>query len=618
MGNTTLTRRQLFHKLIVKFSKNAQEIDPLFLKYSRKVFNGRKSSSLTYKNRRAINQRTVSEPKPERVNPVTSGLTPYTGTWSTTEALHLLRRIGFGFKKADVDLLTSLSFNDAINTVLAVNNTPSAPPVNYYNNLEPDENGLPYGADWTNNSFPSYDLGNDTNGYRTESLRYWSLGLKLNHDITIKEKMTLFWYHFIPIDFGIVQQSENQYVNTNSARICYKYVKLFRDNVVTSNFKTLIRAMATQPAMMFYLNNQANSKNAPDENFAREIMELFTLGKDVTNVYSQADVVQASKLLTGWRVQNLNTDTESTNFILNRHDTTNKQFSAFFDNTMIPSSGEIEIDLFIDMIFSKSKIVSEYICRRLYRFFVYYDIDANIETNVIVPLAQVFVDSNWDIAPVLDKLFRSEHFFDMANRGVYIKSPFDVILGFMRSFNMNYNVSDSSNHQAQYEMWGLINYAVSEMEQSVGKVPTVSGWQAFYQKPSFHEYWINSNSIQRRFAWIGYFFYGFDVTSNGLTTRLEVNPIDFVKQFPNAICSNPDLLVSECIKYLLPIDLSLDQKNILKFRSLLSTGQPNYYWQEAWTNYIGNTNNVDFEAIVKPRLRNLLVTIVEFAEYQLM
>ena len=97
--------------------------------------------------------------------------------------------------------------------------------------------------------------------------------------------------------------------------------------------------------------------------------------------------------------------------------------------------------------------MSKYICRRLYRFFVYYDIDSNIETNVIEPLSQLFVSNNWNIKPVLEKLFKSEHFFDMANRGVYIKSPFDIILGGLRTFNVNCNVSDATNHEAQYEIW---------------------------------------------------------------------------------------------------------------------------------------------------------------------
>ena len=613
MGNIKLSRRALLGKLIKRLSKNAQEKDPLFEKYSRKIYTGRRSSSLTYKSRNPANNSEL-----ERVNPVLSGLAAYTGPWTTTEALHLLRRTGFGFKKSHVDTLASLPFTQAVNLVLNIDTTPPPPPVNYYQNEQPDENGLPYGADWTTNAFIGDDIGNDTNGYRTNGLAAWQLGLALNHDITIREKMVLFWYHLIPVDFEFVKQSSNEYANTNSARICYKYMKMFRDNA-TGNFKSLIRTMATQPAMMFYLNNQANTRTAPDENFAREVMELFTIGKDVENVYSQPDVIQAAKVLTGWRVQNLNTNTESTDFIPSRHDTSTKVFSAFFNGASIPSSGAAELDLFIDMIFSKSKIVSEYICRRIYRFFVYYDIDEYIEANVIVPLAQFFVASNWNIAPVLDRLFKSEHFYDMANRGVYIKSPFDLILGFMRTFNIKHNVSDLTNHEAQYDVWNTFNYALYEMQQAMGVIPNVSGWQAFYQKPSFHEYWINSSSIQRRFALIEYMMYGFDLTKNGLTTRFEVDCIAFVQQFPNTTCEDPNLLINECIKYLLPLDLSATQKATIKAQTLLSgSGQTtDYYWSSAWGTYIANPNDAN-RTIVNTRLKSLLLTIVEFAEYQLM
>jgi uncharacterized protein (DUF1800 family) len=615
MENSTLTRRQLFKKLIARLTNNAQDKDPLFEKYSRKIYNGRKYTSNFYKNKTSTGKNTETE----RVKPVTTSINPYSGTFGAREAIHLLKRTGFGFKKAYVDQLTALSLSDAVDLVLKIDPTTATLPVNYYENEKDgaDENKLPYGSTWINDFFTGYDIGNDTNGYRTQSLRAWSLGLALNQDITIREKMTLFWYHFIPIDFETIMQSPNEFSNTNSARICYRYMKNFRDNA-TGNFRQLIRNVATQPAMMFQLNNQANKKGAPDENFAREIQELFTIGKDVLNVYSQADIVEAAKVLTGWRVQDLNTATEKTIFVANRHDTSDKQFSAFFDNTVIKNSGETEIDAFIDMIFTKSKIVSEYICRRLYRFFVYYDIDANIETNVITPLAKLFVDSKWEILPVLESLFKSDHFYDMANRGVYIKSPFDVIIGAMRTFNATHNIADATNHELQYHVWNNFNWALNDMQQSMGSIPTVSGWQAFYQKPSFHEYWINSSSIQKRYGYIEYLLYGIEMEKNGATTKIEVDLIAFIQQFSATTCENPNLLVDECVKYLLPIDLSDDQKSSIKTKGLLSNQASDDYWTQSWKDYLANTTDMVKTDEVRRRLREMISTIVRLAEYQLM
>ncbi|MEO6902367.1 MAG: DUF1800 domain-containing protein [Bacteroidia bacterium] len=588
MSKNTFSRRALFENFL---KKDTSSNDPLFEKYAHKKTSARN---------------------------IRSGLAAYTGAWTVWETLHLLRRTGYGFTKTEVDALHSMGMSAAVDNILKINNTPPSPPVNYYNNTLADENNLPYGADWTTDAFSTGAVGRASNKYRWQGLQHWNLGLALNKENNIREKMVWFWYHFIPVDFENIFLSSNKFCNTNSARICYQYIKLLRDNAL-GNFKTIIRAVATQPAMMFYLNNNSNTKTAPDENFAREVMELFTLGKDPLSQYTQTDVEQAAKLLTGWRVQDLNTANTTTQFNANLHDTSDKQFSSFFNNKTISNLGTKELDAFFDMIFSKSKVVSEYICRRLYRYFVYYDIDATTEANVIQPLAATFVKSNWDIVPVLNQLFKSEHFFDMQNRGSYIKSPFDLVIGSLRAFNLNYNVSDATNYEAQYKVWGYFNTnMLTPMQQLMGDVPNVSGWQAFYQKPSFHEYWINSNTTQNRFVFLQNIFNGYNINVKSLATRIEVDVIAFVQPFGNVICEDPDLLVNECIQYLLPIDISAILKNDLKLETLLYQQTTNAYWTSAWNNYITDPTNNSNKMIVKNGLKRLLTTITQYAEYQLM
>ncbi|RTY76426.1 DUF1800 domain-containing protein [Flavobacterium sp. RSP46] len=605
--SNTINRRNLFNLILNKLKINQDTKDPLFEKYSRKIFTGRRYQSVKSATKSAFTDRVV---------PVNSGLNPYSGSWGKQEVLHLLKRTGYGFRKADVDVLLALNMTNAVNAVLNISTTAPAPPVNSYNNYSPDESNLPYGADWTNDPLPAGT--NTTNSRRIDSLSQWNFGLACNQNLTIKEKMTWFWYHFIPVDFDTVRSTPFSYAGSNSCRILYSYMKMFRDNPL-GNYKTLIRKMATQPAMMYYLNNQANTKTSPDENFARELMELFTLGKDPLSQYTEADVLQAAKVLTGWRVVNLNTATPSTNFDTNFHDTSNKQFSSFFNNIVISNAGASELDALIDMIFTKSQVVSEYICRRLYRYFIYYDIDATIESNIIKPLAQTFVANNWEIAPVLNQLFKSQHFYDMANRGVYIKSPFDLVIGSLRTFNLNYTVTDATNFEAQYRVWNYFNNTVlSGLEQTMGKIPNVSGWVAFYQNPSFHEYWINSSTTQKRFDFLNKIFNGYNLTYNLLTTRIEVDIIGFIQQFSPAICANPDLLVAESIQYLLPIDISSTQKEQIKIQSLLSNQTSNDYWTSAWTLYLNDTSNTTNRNIVKSRLKSLLVTLTQLAEYQLM
>ncbi|VXB26481.1 conserved hypothetical protein [Flavobacterium sp. 9AF] len=610
MRNNTLTRRTLLRKLFLNSNNNLQT-DPLFQKYSRKVFNGRR----TYAKKEKLEEKSNSEL--ERVNPVTSGLNEYTGTWTDRQAIHLLKRTGFGFKKTDLDIISNLSMNQAVDLVLNIDYSIPLPPINNYELDEPDENNLPYGEDWTTNPFVDNNTGDNTDRERMKSLKAWMTNLAMSQDVTIREKMVLFWYHFIPVDFNFIKASSNEHISGNTARVCYLYIKNLRD-FSGGNFKSLIRSIATQPAMMYYLNNQANTKTAPDENFAREIMELFTLGKGSNSQYSQPDVIEAAKVLTGWRVQNLNTPNPTTEFVPNKHDESNKQFSPFFNNTTIANNGAQELDDFIDMIFSKSEVVSQYICRRLYRFFVYYDIDSYIETNVIEPLAQHFVANNWEILPVLEKLFKSQHFYDMANRGVYIKSPLDLFIGFIRTLNINTTVSDTNNYNAQYYVWQRLDNLLDDMEQSMGSIPNVAGWQAFYQNPSFHEYWINSNTIQKRFAYISYIFYGITFTHNDLTTKIKADTLAFAQQFSNTICSDPNLLVDECVKYLLPIDLSTEQKNNIKIQNLLTGQATDYYWTQAWNNYMQDPTNETYKLAVTTRLNGLFLTIIQLAEFQLM
>ncbi|MFV8363783.1 DUF1800 domain-containing protein [Flavobacterium sp. ZT3P35] len=605
--SNTINRRNLFNLIFSKLKINQDPKDPLFEKYSRKIFTGRRYQSVKSAAKSGFTDRVV---------PVISGLNPYSGSWGKQEVLHLLKRTGYGFKKNDVDALLALNMTNAVNAVLNISTTAPSPPVNSYNNYSPDESNLPYGADWTNDPLPAGT--NTTNSRRIDSLSQWNFGLACDQNVTIKEKMTWFWYHFIPVDFDTVRSAPFSYAGSNSSRILYSYMKMFRDNPL-GNYKTLIRKMATQPAMMYYLNNQANTKTSPDENFARELMELFTLGKDPLSQYTEVDVIQAAKVLTGWRVVNLNTATPSTNFDINFHDTSNKQFSSFFNNTVINSAGASELDAFIDMIFTKSQVVSEYICRRLYRYFIYYDIDSTIESNIIIPLARTFVANNWEIEPVLNQLFKSQHFYDMANRGVYIKSPFDLVIGSLRTFNLNHTVTDATNFEAQYRVWNYFNNNVlTGLEQTMGNIPNVSGWVAFYQNPSFHEYWINSSTTQKRFDFLNRLFNGYNLTYNSLTTRIEVDLIGFIQQFDPAICSDPDLLVSECIKFLLPIDISSTQKEQIKIQSLLSNQTTNNYWTSAWSLYLSDTSNTTNKNSVKTRLKSLLVTLTQLAEYQLM
>jgi uncharacterized protein (DUF1800 family) len=594
--------------------------DPLFDKYSRKHLDGRQ-----YSNQVATPDNNGSFGL--RVGNVTSGLAPYAGPWTIWEVMHLLKRCSFGAKQPNVDYLLTLTPSAAVNSLLSIGSltNPSSKPLNFYQNDIADSSGVALGAPWTNNILRYLNGSDDgtVDYYRTLSLERWSWGICLNDNpnASIREKMVQFWYHFIPIHVESIRNTEG-----NAALMGHDYMKLLRTNCM-GNFYTLIKAIALQPAMLVYLGGQYSTAAAPNENFARELFELFTLGKTPTQNFTEEDVQSASKIFSGWHATDLygaNAYPFNVSFVPSLHNQSNKTFSSFFGNTVInnqPSyNGANEIDSFFDMLFTyQGPTMAKYLCRRLYRFFVYYDIDANVETNVIEPLATLLINNNWQIAPVMSALLKSEHFFDVVNRGVMIKSPIDYIAGMLRTLKVNTtSPAGASQLKMQYDTWSFFQYfGTTQLEQGFCNVPNVSGWKAYYQSPSFYQNWINSNTIQQRSLLITYLING-SITLGAGNTTLKIDVINFVQQFPNATIQDPDLLIDTIVQYLFAVDLPQTFKAQTKVQNLLTGQTTNYYWTNAWNAFMLNQANVTNRNIVTERLTALLTSFLELAEFQLM
>jgi uncharacterized protein (DUF1800 family) len=627
MAKDKLSRKHFF-KSLAGFKKNDTETvldesagdsdDPLFDKYARKKLGNR-----VYTNWIEVPIIGQENEEANRIGTVTSGLATYTGSWTIWQVTHLLRRCGFGIKKADIDALLLLRPGSAVDAMLniAAPTIPSATPLNHYQNTLPDSGGIALGASWTANNLAYITGSSDAtlNSYRQISLIDWTWGLYINDNTTIREKMTLFWYHFIPVNFDDIRGMQN-----NSSTMSNDYMNLLRSNAL-GNFKTLIKAIAKMPAMLVYLSNQYSTATTPNENFARELMELFTLGKVPTQNYTEPDIIAASKVFSGWRVPSFTAAYPfAPGFNSSYHNQTNKVFSATLAppagatiNNQTGVNGANEFDLFFDMLFTKQETtIAKYVCRRLYRFFVYYDIDANVEANVIGPLATVLTSNNWDMGITVSTLFKSEHFFDAVNKGVMIKSPVDFMAGTLRTLNINTTPAVGATQVVnQYTVWNYFqNYGMNYLEQGLGMVPNVSGWKAYYQEPTYYQNWINSNAIQRRAALLTLFVNGFTTGS----TSIKIDPIALVQQFPNATIQDPDLLIEALVPLLFAVDLPAQFKIDTKIQTLLTGQVTNSYWTVAWNNYIGAPTNTDFANIVKTKLNSLLTTFLQLAEYQLM
>lgn len=527
-----------------------------------------------------------------------SGLTPYNGPWTSNEVIHLLKRTMFGSTPDDINFFLGLGMNQSVDTLLTLSATPPAPPVKNYNNnnipvTDPDYN-IPMGQTWVTINTTVAD------GQRRTSLKAWWMGLMINQERNIREKMTLFWHNHFATETNDVGRMI----------WAYNYNALCRKNVL-GNFKQFVRDITLDVAMLRYLNGYLNISTAPDENYGRELQELFTLGKENNPNYTEDDVKKAARVLTGWKI-NGNTNTYSFNSA--QHDTTSKQFSSFYNNTVITgrsgaTAGDLELTDLINMIFSKTTEVSRFIVKKLYRFFVYYKIDNATETSVINPLAQLLVSNNWEIKPVLSALFKSEHFFDIVNQGCYIKSPVDMVVSVCREFGIVFpNASDYVN---AYNMWGFMQSYAGLLQQNIGDPPNVAGWAAFYQAPQFHETWINADTYPRRNLFTDTMI-GPGYTRSG--QKIIIDPVAFTKKLSNP--SDPNILMSDALRILFRIDLSATSKTALKNQILLSNQAQDYYWTNAWTAYINNPTAANYQ-VVFTRLRDLYKYLMDLAEYQL-
>lgn len=526
----------------------------------------------------------------------TSGLSPYSGTWGRNEIIHLLRRTTFGVREADIAVLQSKTVSDAVDYL--INNIPAGPvaaPVNNYENAYPDPTGVGLGQPWVNAAY-----GDSTvNNYRIRSFKSWWVARMVNQDLNILEKMVMFWHNYFATETNSI----------GDARLIYKHHDLLR-TMALGNFKTLTRQITTDPGMLKYLNGYLNTKTAPDENYGRELQELFTIGKENPLTYIEDDVKAAARVLTGWRI---NTTTISSYFDSTKHDTGNKFFSAYYGNMTITGktgvAGATETDELIDMLFSKME-TALHMCRRLYRFFVYYVIDQATEISVIAPLAQTLVYNSFDIKPVLAQLLKSDHFYDMNSQGCYIRTPADFIAGTFRSAGIT--VPTSISIDKQYALWNYLRNYLVLLEQDPGDPPNVAGWPAFHQEPQYYETWINSVTLPKRMEFSDMMLAsGF---SAGTGTAMKIDVLAFAKQCIDP--SNPNTLIDFFADVLLGLDISAAKKTSLKIANLLSGQTNDTYWTTAWINYQSLPNSTNTNT-VKTRITGLLTELVHLAEHQL-
>jgi len=519
-------------------------------------------------------------------------LSPYTGEWSKTQIIHLSRRLMFGANLDDIAHFETLSVQQTIDKLLTPSPKPSIP-INNYNNEDYTDPDVPFGETWINAEY-----NNEAEGSRIWSLKGWWLGNMIEQERSITEKMILFWFNHIPIKF----------YDVFFGKWDYEYIELLREYAL-GNFKEMIRAITLSPAMLHFLNGQYNDKEAPDENYSRELQELFCIGKGPNAQYTEGDVQAAARILTGWRV---NYDTDKTFFAAGRHDNNDKVFSEFYGNRIIKKTpgrnGSQELDELLDMIFENSECAL-FVCRKLYRFFVHHNIDEWAEEMIIVPLAEIFRNNNYEILPVLQTLFSSQHFFDQLRVGALVKSPLDFIVSMYRDFNTP--IPSKISPRNRYEHNGHVVYQSYLFNQDIGDPPNVAGWPAYYQVPNFDKSWINTNTLPRRAAFTDWILWS-GISAQNFVAQL--NLLDTVAKIPEV--DDPNVLVDFMINWQYTTPVSDDFRRQLK--AILLSGQLNdFYWTDAWFRYIENPNNEMLRETVLNRLKPFFYTLLHQEEYHL-
>lgn len=530
-----------------------------------------------------------------------AGLEPFAGDWDINTATHLLRRALFGFREEDLNAALEMGFSATINKLLDDEEPMPAPPIKFFDYND----GLEIG-----DTFIDKPLNFAVEALRTRTVQAWLWGTILNQGFSLREKMTLFWTNHFSTQASVVTMGRFQ----------YQMNQLLRENSM-GNFKKMVKDITLDPNMMIFLNGYENIVGSPNENYARELFELFTLGKgeqrgegDYTT-FTEQDVIESAKVLTGYNFEDFRKDNYNIIFYPFLHDYSTKRFSYAFNDQEISGTGENELDQLINMIFSKDE-AAKFIVRKLYRWFVFYRISDKVEENIISPLAKLFKDNDYNIKPVISTLLSSQHFFDMSVRGAMIKNPADFLIGLAKTLRFRiptYDVENIENIYEEYYTWYFHFYVVGdEQEMNVLEPPSVAGWEAYYQFPNYYRKWITSATYPLRARFVHRI-----MSDKGLirTVLLKAYGLDYATQLEGQ--DDPNKVIEDLCQRFYPFEVTTEQKEMLK-QYLVSEGQGDYVWGNAWYEYLEDPDNVIKSYGVENKLSKLISAATDLPEFQLM
>jgi uncharacterized protein (DUF1800 family) len=378
-------------------------------------------------------------------------------------AHHLLSRAGFGGTPGQVRALANLALDDAVSYIVDYAEIPYEPveadrfDADIMHPPTEEERRAGRAARQSGDEVVLERLRRErqrrqrADRRQIREIQQWWLTRLIETPRPLEEKMTLFWHGHFATGYRTIEDSYHMYLQN----------QLFRANAAGS-FRTLAHGIIHDPAMLRYLNNNQNRRARPNENLARELMELFTLGEG--NAYGEQDIKEGARALTGYTYR----DDEFV-FRERMHDPRAKR--------ILGQRGAFDGDDFVDIILAQ-RFTSEFICLKLYKFFV-NDLPNGPDKatqGFITKLARKFRESDYDVTLVLRTLFRSAHFYDASNVAAQIKSPTQLIVQTIRSW------------RTPVRSLRTLNEASDLMGQSLLFPPSVKGWDGGRS-------WINTSTL---------------------------------------------------------------------------------------------------------------------------
>lgn len=556
-----------------------------------------------------------------------ASLTQRSGALGKRLAAHLLRRTTYHITKARIDAFALKTADQAVDELLIFPaQALPAGPRSFLNN-----------SDWLTEVPFTDDHGGLSNMKRRNAVNDWWTN-ELFTDISMQGRLAV-WQRTL----WVTGRHYNARMGFNYLRLVHFFAK--------GNLKVLAHKMTRDFNMAYYLDNRENTASNPNENYAREFLEIFTILKgpqigptDYTN-FTEADIVQVAKVFTGYKSFNYNLSfynnfDPDTGFVqgtknYGHHDSNDKTFSHAFGNQTITGAVDEadmdrEMDDFLDMVFGELETARAY-ARRLYRYFVSDEIDAEIETDIIEPLAVQLHGDNYELEDTLKLLFKSIHFYDEDDSsnsdeiiGGKISSPMMLHLHTMNQLEMGPLVPDPVTDTQEFfdKFWDKSFWSNIFIMGQDWYPANVDGFGGYYKAPFYSKNWFNSTTVAPRYLLIVKLLQGRRIDGStylsGSTAFQPDTTALVTANYTNQ--DDADALVVQILETLLPempdgyLTPGDTSKRYDYFREALLGGLSTINWMFEWQNAQGGDTNA--QASVKVALDRLFEKVMSSPEFQ--